>query len=218
MFHALGRRHLVAQDAVGADLAARHQVHLARDAVHLERRLERRVAGADHGDRLVLVQRAVTGGAVDHPEALELVLAGDLQPALGHAAGDDDRVGADPPARLELDDLAAALQAEADHILAEQALDGVQRHLLDHPLGQLGPGDVLVAGVVEDVPGDAHLAADVLGDEHGGETLARRVHGGGEACGAAADHRHVVDGLELGRPRPKRWSSSPVDVRWASSP
>ena len=43
------------------------------------------------------------------------------------------------------------------------------------------------------------LTADVLGDQHGGEALARRVHRGREACRPAADHGDVVDGLELGR-------------------
>ena len=54
---------LVLEDLVAGEAAARHEAHRARDAVHLEGRLEGRVAAADDGDVEALEQRSVAGAS-----------------------------------------------------------------------------------------------------------------------------------------------------------
>ncbi len=60
-------------------------------------------------------------------------------------------------------------------------------------LGEVGAGDEVEAGVVGDLGGEAHLPADVHGDDDRREVLAGGVHRGGEPGGTGADHRDVVD-------------------------
>ena len=116
-----------------------------------------------------------------------------------HAAGDDQGARRHFAQRLQLQDLAAPVDAHAHHLLADELLDAVLRGLGEELLYQVGAGDELVAGVVGDVAGRAELAADVHGHDDRAEVLARRVHGGGEACGPAAHDGDVVERLELDR-------------------
>ncbi len=198
-FDARGGDDLVLEDLVAGEAAARHQMHLARDAVHLEGGLQGRVAAADDGDVEAPEERPVAGRAVDHAAAGELPLAGDAQMALLHTAGDDEGARGHLAPRLELQDLAAPVDAHAHRLLADELFDAVPRGLGEELLHQVRAGDELVAGVVGDVAGRAELAADVHGHDDRAEVLARRVHGGGEAGGPAPHDGDVIELLEFDR-------------------
>ncbi len=189
----LGRTHLVPQHRVAGEVGAADQVDLLGDAVHLDRRLKGGVAAADHGDRHVAVEGSVAGGAVHDAAAGELRLAGDVQMALLGAAGDDDGAGLDLFARSELQHLGPALHVHADDLLTDEPLQPVHVGLLEEQAHQVRPVHQRHAGVVGHRMRDAHLAAQVVGDQDRAQVLAGGIHGRRESRRPAADHRYVPD-------------------------
>ena len=193
------RPRLVHEDLIAVPGAAADHVHLLRDAAHLDRGLEGRVAAADDGDGLLPVERAVARGAVHNAPPGELVLAGDLQVALLGAAGDDHGPGLDLLAGGELEDLGAAVHADAGDALADEPLEPVHVGLLEHQPHQLGTLDDRHPGVVGHEVGDADLSAEVERDQDRREVLAGGVQRGREAGRSAAHHRDVPHAREVDR-------------------
>ncbi len=98
---------------------------------------------------------------------------------------------------------------QADDVLADELGDLVLGGLLVVVVGEVGAGDQVEAGVVRDLGGQAHLTADVHGDDDRREVLAGGVHGGREAGGAGADDRDVVD---VAQRRPLAAAEPPVEL------
>lgn len=86
--------HQVARHVLGEVAASDNQVHLWHKACEEEGPLPSGVAPADHGDRVHTAQiRFVEGGGVVDAGAFQTVDARDLEPAVPHSRGQDDRAG-----------------------------------------------------------------------------------------------------------------------------
>ena len=95
---------LALEHRVGAQLAVEfEQGDVADDAGEVDRRLDARVAAADHRDALALEQRAVAVRAVGDALAAVFLLAGHVHLAPAGAGGEDDGLAAEHGAVLERD-------------------------------------------------------------------------------------------------------------------
>ena len=118
-----------------------------------ERRLlHRGVAAADHGDRMVLEEEAVAGGAGRDAASEQVLLAVEAEVAVGGTGGDDDGLGLVDGAVVERHDLRIGRQVDRDRVVDDEAGTEALRLRL-HVIHQLGshdplgePGEVLDLG------------------------------------------------------------------------
>ncbi len=95
---------LALEDLVGEQLVRElDDGDVADDAGEVDRRLDTRVAAADHGDALALVELTVAVGAEVHAVVGVLLLAGNVQLAPPCTGGEHDGAGLEGGAALELD-------------------------------------------------------------------------------------------------------------------
>mmetsp|Transcript_30712 Transcript_30712/g.52531 ORF Transcript_30712/g.52531 Transcript_30712/m.52531 type:complete len:535 (-) Transcript_30712:413-2017(-) len=160
--------------------------HRRRRAREDERVLHRRVAAADHDDRLRGEEEAVARRARRDAASLEVLLARHGEPAAVGARGDHDRLRRERRV-VRLDHEGALRQVDLEHLLLLEGggkLEGLPLHELDD----------VAAARLEDARVVFHghalrheLPARRRRDDHRLQASARRVDGGGHAGGAASN-------------------------------
>ena len=151
----------VLQHLLGAQLvAAVDQRDRARHLAEVEGFLDRGVAAADHGHRLVAKEEPVTGRAGRDAVAGEGLLARQAQPAGLGAGREDQALGQEAVAGIRPARERPAREVDLDDAVEHQlraAVGCLGRHLLHQPrpLDDLGE-----ARIVLDVGRDRELAAD----------------------------------------------------------
>jgi hypothetical protein len=165
--------------------------------------LRRRIAAAHHHYGLAAVEEAVAGGAGRHAEALELLLGRQAQPLGLGAGGDDQGLGEDFAAGIQLQAERPLRQVRAQHDVADQFgphMLGLGPHLVHQP-GSLD--HVGEARIVLHIGGDGQLAARLdARDQHRIQQRPGGIDGGGVAGGAGTDDG-AADKARVGHRMPK---------------
>jgi hypothetical protein len=160
--------------------------------------LPRRIAAPDHDGLLASAEpRLHLGGGVVDPGALEFAEPRHVEPAVLHAAGDQDAPGAEPGPVHQGDDPVAPVEPQRAHPAGHGDPGPEPLRLHQGVAGQLGPGDPgRESQVVLDPRAGAGLPAgrDRLGREHV-ESLGGRVDRGRQSGRPGAHHDDVVDVL-----------------------
>ncbi len=166
---------------------------MADDAGQIDRRLNARVAAADHRHPLAAEQRAVAVRAVGDTLVAVLLFArhAHLPPACAgrqhHAAG-LQRCSA---FQLDLDQAVSAGGQQFSGALQRHHVDLVVLDVLLHLRNQLGAFGVVDRDEVLDAQGVSNLATETLGHQPSADALAGGVDRGRSAGRAATDHQHV---------------------------
>ncbi len=171
------------------------------DAGQVDGRFHAGVAATDHRHALALEQRAVAVRAVGDATAAVFLLAGHVHFAPACTGGEDQGLGLELAAVLELHTMQAVVAGRNQLAGALQVhdVDLVLAHVLFQRAGQFRAFGFLHRDEVLDGHGVEHLTAKALGRDAGADALARGVDRRCRAGRATADHQHVegVLGLEL---------------------
>ena len=150
--------------------------------VEVQRFLDRRVAAADHRDRLAAIEKAIAGRAGRHALAAKGLFRGQPQVLRRGAGGDDQRIAG---VLAVIAEQAKGTLAQIDPIdMVEHDLGVESFRMAAHALHQRGSLQMLdIARPIVHIGGGHELAALLqAGDQHRIAIRPGRIDGRGVAC------------------------------------